>query len=100
MSRREDEPEHYLHLPAKLDAGDLSAAVARGLVGYFSEPENLAGISGSVLLLLIVSRGRHMPLIPALMVSGMGQLGGRMAYRSYRNLEIIAQAAQAQAGDA
>lgn len=76
------------------DPERIGGVMARTAAAYFRDPENIAGFSGSVLLLVLVSRGRRIPLVPALMISAMGQGAGRMAWRSYKNLEIIAQAHQ------
>jgi hypothetical protein len=91
-------PEHLLHLGmVRLDADKIGAAVARSAVAFLREPENLAALSGATLLPLIVFRGRRVPFLPLFIVSVMGEVGGRAAYRSYRNLETIASAAKSDA---
>lgn len=89
-------PESLLHAPfaLRLDPERIGSAVGRAAAAYVREPENIAAFSGSVLLLALVSRGRRMPLLPALMISLMGNRAGVMAWRSYKNLETIAQAQQ------
>jgi hypothetical protein len=91
-------PEQLLHLRLYgLDADKVGAAVARSAVAFFREPENLAALSGATLLPLIVFRGRRVPFLPLFIVAVMGEVGGRAAYRSYRNLETIASAAKPDA---
>lgn len=97
MSQRPENGNGELLGIRGLDIERIGAVAGRQAIAYFSDPENLAGLSGSVLLLLAVFRGRGPRLIPALIVSGMGQAGGRMAYRSYKNLELLAQAASGPA---
>lgn len=92
-------PDEIVVTLPRLDAEQVAARIARLTVAYFSEPENVAGLSGSLLLLLAIFRGRHAPFPAMLIVSCMGQAGGRMAYRSYKNLEILAQAASGQVPD-
>ena len=93
-----DEPEHILHLRLeRFDAEKFGAGVARQAAAAIRNPEFMAGLSGEVLLPLIVFRGRKVPLVPFFVVALMGFAGGRMAYRSYRNLEILASAAKADA---
>ena len=96
MPRDEDltTPEHLLHLPVRLDAGDIGSVVAQKMVEILREPENRAYLAGSVLVPLMVFRGKNVPLIPFMVVGFIGAHASRMAYRSYKNLEIIAQAAQ------
>lgn len=85
-----------------LDPEKIGGAVARAAAAYVRDPENLAGFSGSVLLpVLVISRGgRRLPFLPWLMLALMGDAAGRLAWRSYKNLEIIAQAHQPAPDDA
>ena len=85
--------EIVLTLP-RLDPERVGAALAKQAAAFVREPENLAGFSGELLLPLIVFRGCRPPLVPFLAVALMGYAGGRMAWRSYKNLEVIAQAAR------
>lgn len=75
-------------------AEDLVAKIASSAVRMLRSPENLAGLSGSLLLPLVVFRGRRPPLLPWLVVALMGEYGGRMAWRASQDLRVIAQAAQ------
>lgn len=75
---------------------DLAEKMARGLVQFYREPENLAALSGGILLPLIVFRGRRVPFLPVFVVAMMGVQGGKMAYRASENLRVIAQAAAGQ----
>lgn len=79
---------------------DLAAKIARGVTAHLRDPENLAGLSGAVLMPLIVFRGRRVPFIPLFLVSLMGEQAGRLAYRSSEHLRVIAQAATGQVPDA
>lgn len=93
--RRED----GLDLVLTLDPQDLAATTARAAVRFFSDPENLAAVSGATLLplmVMVVAR-KPLPLMPWLILALMGEGIGIMAYRSYKNLEIIAAAAKADA---
>ena len=89
-------PELRLTLP---DPGDLASTAARAAVRFFSDPENLAAVSGATLLpLMVMAMARKpLPFLPWLVLALMGEGMGIMAYRSYKNLEIIAAAAKADA---
>lgn len=96
-------PEHLLHSDRLSlfgltgNAEDLAGKIAGSVVRTFRSPENLAGLSGSLLLPLIVFRGRRPPLLPWLAVAIMGEYGGRMAWRAGQDLRTIARAAEANA---
>lgn len=77
------------------DPADLASLAARGAVRFFSDPENLAGVTGATLLPLafMVAARKPLPFLPWLMLALMGEGMGVMAWRSYKNLEIIAAAA-------
>jgi hypothetical protein len=78
----------------KLDAGEIGANIGRAVAGHLRQPENLAGLAGSVLLPMMVFRGARVP-VPLLFLTCLaGEAAGRMAYRASRNLEILARAAQ------
>ena len=90
--RRED----GLELMLTLDPQDLAATGARAAVRFFSDPENLAAVSGATLLPLafMAMTRKPLPLVPWLILALMGEAMGIMGYRSYKNLEIIAAAAK------
>lgn len=94
-------PEDLLHRPLIRfgNAEELAGDIGRSAVRYLRDPENLAALSGATLLPLIVFRGRRVPFLPLFLVALMGEQGGRVAYRSARNLEVIAQAASGQVPD-
>jgi hypothetical protein len=95
-------PEWLLHVSPsgfRLRAEELAGMAAQSAVRFFREPENLAGLSGAVLLPLLVFRGKRVPFLPFFLVSLMGEQAGVMAYKSYRNLEVIAQASAGQIPD-
>ena len=89
-------PEHLLHLPARIDAGEIGARIGRAAAAYVRQPATVAGLSGNILRPLIVFRGRKVPFVPYFIVALMGEAGGRMAWRSYKNLETIARTASEQ----
>ena len=90
-------PGHLLHLRVpRLDPERIGGAVARGAVRLARDPEFLAAAAGGTLLPLIVFRGRRPPLIPWLIIALLGEQAGLMAWRSYTNLQVIAQAAAGQ----
>ena len=90
-----------LEFAAELELTDLlgeAAAhtcelVGRSALAWVRRPENLAGLTGAVLLPPLVFRGRRPPLIPWLIVSLAGDQMFRMGYRAQRNLQAIADAA-------
>lgn len=79
--------ELVMRLPGRDEVSSVAVAVVR----FYAEPENLAGLSGAMLLPLTVFRGR-VPFLPFAIVALIGWAGGRMAWRACENLDIIAQA--------
>lgn len=70
---------------------ELAEKVARTAITHLRNPENVAAISGALLLPLIVFRGRRVPFLPFAVVSMIGGQGGRMAWRASRDLRTIAE---------
>lgn len=97
MAKVEDRGDGVLLLSLDSSAEDLASKIASNVVRTFRSPENLAALSGSLLLPLIVFRGRRPPLLPWLAVALMGEYGGRMAWRAAQDLRTIARAAEANA---
>jgi hypothetical protein len=78
------------------NAEELAGNISQSVVRHLRDPENVAALSGAILMPLIVFRGRRVPFLPLFLVSLMGEQAGRMVYRSSENLRIIAQAAMGQ----
>lgn len=88
-------PEHLLHLPIRLDAEKIGAALAHEAAAFLRDPENLAAVAGATLLPVIVFRHRP-PLLPWLAMALIGDRAGRMAWRTYANIETLARAADSE----
>lgn len=73
---------------------EIAGKIGRNLVRTFREPENLAALSGALVLPLVVFRGRRVPFIPFMIISLIGECGGRLAYRASRDLRTLAAAAE------
>ena len=84
-----------VRLAVRLDPEKVGAALARGAAGFLADPENLAAVAGATLLPLIVFRHRP-PLLPWLAVALLGDRAGRMAWRTYANLDTLAKAAASE----
>lgn len=72
---------------------ELAEKWARSMVTQLRNPENVAAISGAILLPLIVFRGRRVPFLPFAIISMIGGQGARMAWRASQDLRTIARAA-------
>lgn len=92
----DEETRKGLLVALDLDTGELAAQIGRSVAQAFSDPEKLSGMAGALLLPLIVARGRHLRFAPLFLLALMGERAGLLAYRSYKNLEVIAQAASGQ----
>lgn len=88
-------PKHVLHLNLpRLSLEQAGALAGRIMADTVSNPELRAGFCGAVLLPLLVGHSRRIPFVPLLILSLMGEAAGIMVWRSYKNLEVIAQAAR------